>query len=241
LRDARFVRIALASNFVLAPAFAWLLTVVIPLERGHAIGLLLLGGAAGAPFLPKLVEAARGNLAQAAALMALLTAGTILFLPIALPLMIPGMHSNPWSIARPLLLLIVLPLAAGVLVKSYADSLGTRARPLLAGIATVTLVLLFVLLIGINWRALLGVIGSGAILAVMLFFVGLFFITWLLAGPEPEERAVLGLATTARNFGSALVPATTSFRDPHVTIMIIVGAIVCLVVSFAAAGWARQK
>src|SRR4029434_4638230 len=80
---------------------------------------------------------------------------------------------------------------------------------------------------------------SGAILAVMLFFVGLFFITWLLAGPEPEERAVLGLATTARNFGSALVPATTSFRDPHVTIMIIVGAIVCLVVSFAAAGWAR--
>jgi bile acid:Na+ symporter, BASS family len=240
LRDARFVLIALASNFVFAPGFAWLLTFVIPLERGHAAGLLLLGGAAGAPFLPKLVETARGNLAQAAALMALLTAGTILFLPFALPLMIPGMQSDPWSIARPLLLLIVLPLAAGVLVKCHADSLATWARPLLARIATVTLVLLFVLLIALNWRALLEVIGSGAILAAILYFAGLFIIAWLIGGPEPEERAVLGLATTARNFGSALVPATSSFRNPHVTIMIIVGAIVCLVVSFVAAGWARR-
>lgn len=53
LRDVRLVLLALGLNFVLAPAFAWLLTVVIPLDRGYAIGLLLVGGAAGAPFLPQ--------------------------------------------------------------------------------------------------------------------------------------------------------------------------------------------
>src|SRR4051794_30532525 len=90
LREWRFVLLAVALNFVLAPAFAWLLTAVIPLNPAHAAGLLLLGGAAGAPFLPKLVETARGDLAVAAALMVLLTAGTILFLPFALPVMIPG-------------------------------------------------------------------------------------------------------------------------------------------------------
>jgi len=52
---------------------------------------------------------------------------------------------------------------------------------------------------------------------------------------------VLGIATAARNFGAALVPAASSFSDPKVTIMIIVGAIVCLVVSFLAAGWLRRK
>src|ERR1043166_9171978 len=68
LRDMRIVLLALALNFIVAPAFAWLLTTVLPLDRGHAAGLLLLGGAAGAPFLPKLIETARGDLAQAAAL-----------------------------------------------------------------------------------------------------------------------------------------------------------------------------
>ena len=48
LRDVRFVALALGLNFVLAPACAWLLTIVIPLKPGYAAGLMLLGGAAGA-------------------------------------------------------------------------------------------------------------------------------------------------------------------------------------------------
>jgi hypothetical protein len=131
LRDVRFVLLALALNFVLAPACAWLLTIVIPLDRGHAAGLMLLGGAAGAPFLPKLVETARGDLGSAAALMALLTAGTILFMPFALPLMIAGLTADPWSIARPLLMLIIAPLAVGMVVKSCAASFAARAAPVL--------------------------------------------------------------------------------------------------------------
>ncbi len=51
---------------------------------------------------------------------------------------------------------------------------------------------------------------------------------WLVGGSKSQVRGVLGLSTTARNFGAALVPASNSFTDPKVTIMIIVGAIVCL-------------
>jgi predicted Na+-dependent transporter len=240
LRNGRLILLALGLNFIIAPAFAWLLTVVIPLDRGHAIGLLLLGGAAGAPFLPTVVESARGDLALAAALMGLLTFGTILFLPFALPLMIPGLQADPWSIARPLVLLIVLPLAVGMSVNNFAASFAARAAPVLAKGGHACLLLLFVLLIALNARALLGVIGSGVIAAAALYFAGLFIIGWLLGGLLPEMRGVLGLATAARNFGSALVPAASSFPDPNVTIMIIVGAIVCLVVSFLAAGWMRR-
>ena len=238
LRDRRFVLLALALNFVLAPAFAWLLTVVIPLDRAHAAGLLLLGGAAGAPFLPKLVETARGDLAPAAALMALLTAGTILFLPFALPLMIPRLNADPWGIARPLLVLIIVPLAAGMLIKSRAETFAARAAPVLAKLGNASLLLLFVLLVALNARALLAVIGSGAILAALIFFTALFVFGWLLGG---AQRSVLSLATAARNFGAALAPAENCFDDPKVTVMIIVGAIVCLVVTFVAAGWVRRR
>jgi BASS family bile acid:Na+ symporter len=234
------VTFALALNFLLAPAFAWLLTVVIPLERGHAIALLLLGGAAGAPFLPKLAESARGDLGFAVALMVLLTAGTILFLPFGLPIMIPGLHANAWLIARPLLLLIVLPLVAGMLVKGWAASFARRMAPILAIISNTALLLLFALLFFLNLRALLGVIGSGAILAAILYAVGLFALSWLSSRPF-EQRKVLALGTAARNFGAALVPAVSNFADPKITVALIVNAIVGLAFSFAAAAWLRGR
>lgn len=240
LRNGPLVVRALLINFVIAPPFAWLLTVVIPLDRGYAIGLLLLGGAAGAPFLPKVVESARGNAALAAALMGLLTLGTILFLPFALPLMIPGLQVDPWGIARPLLLLIVLPLVVGMCGKCVGASLAERAAPVLAWIGNAFLLLFFVLLIALNIPILLGVLGSGAVLAAFLYFTGLFWIGWLLGGSNAGERGVLGLATAARNFGAALVPAAGSFTDPKITVMIIVGAIICIVVCFVAATWVRR-
>jgi BASS family bile acid:Na+ symporter len=240
LRDLRLVVVAIVLNFILAPAFAWALTVVIPLDRGHAIGLLLLGGSAGAPFLPKVVQIARGDPALAASLMGLLTLGTILFLPFALPLMIPGLEADPWKVARPLILLIVLPLVVGMIVKRCASRFAECAAPVFSALANGSLLLLSILLIALNAPALLGVIGSGAILAALVYFAALFGLGWLLGGPKPETRAILALATTARNFGAALVPAASSFSDPKVTIMIIVGAIVCLILSFLAARWVRS-
>jgi BASS family bile acid:Na+ symporter len=240
LRDVRLVLLALGLNFVVAPAYAWLITFVIPPDHQHAIGLLLLGGAAGAPFLPKVVEAARGDVALAAALMGLLTLGTIVFLPLALPLMIGGFHADAWSISRPLLLFIVLPLVGGMFVKSYAAGFAARAAPVLAMIGNVTLVTFFALLIALNLRALLGILGSFVVVSALLYFVGLFFISWLLGGAKPEARGALALATTGRNFGAALAPATNSFHDPKITTMILDGAIVCVVVSFGAARWLRR-
>ena len=237
LRNVRLVMLALVLNFVMAPAFAWLLVRFVPLDPGHAAGLLLLGGAAGAPFLPKLVETAGGDLALAAAIMGLLNIGTILFLPFALPLMIDGFHAEPLTIARPLVLLIMLPLAVGMLVKSCAESLAMRLAPAFAKIGNAGLLLFCVLLVTLNLQALTSVIGSRAILVALIFFTGLLVVSWFLGGSKSKARGVLSLSTTARNFGAALVPASSSFSNPKVTVMVIVGAIVCLAVSFFAAGW----
>ena len=240
LRDARLVGRVLVLNFVFAPAFAWLLTLIIPLARGHAIGLLLLGSAAGAPFLPKLVEVARGDRALAASIMGLLTAGTVLFLPVALPLMIPGLEVDGWSIARPLLLLIVLPCLGGMLIKACAASLATRAAPIFAAVGNASLLILFVLLVALNFHALLDVVGSGAILSALLYIAGLFAASWRLGGAEGEARGVISLATAARNFGAALAPAS-GLTDASVTVMLVICAVVCLLATFLAARWIRTR
>ena len=237
----RLVLTALAVNFLLAPVLAWVLLRVVPLERGYAIGLLVLSGAAGAPFIPKLVESARADAALGVALLVLLTAGTILFLPFCLPWMIPGFRAAAWEIARPLLLLIALPLVAGVVVKGRAPSFSRRAVPILQKASTASLLLLVSLLVGLNLAALKGVFGTGAGLVVALYVALLFLAGWWTGGPDPQERGVSALAASARNFGAALVPATTSFADPKVSVMIIVSAIVSLVVCFLAAAWVRRR
>lgn len=195
LRDVRLVLLALGLNFMLAPALAWLLTIIIPLQRGHAIGLLLLSSAAGAPFLPTLAKTARGDFVFSVALMALLTVGTLLFMPFALPFMIPGLQADAWSIARPLILLIVLPLVIGMLTRARFSSLAVRAASILMKVGNAFLLLLFVLLIAINVGGLLGVVGSGAIAAVAVYVIGLFAAGWMLGGPKPELGAVIALGT----------------------------------------------
>jgi len=97
LRNTRLVLLALFANFVLTPLCAFALAKLLWLDEPLGAGLLLLGSAAGAPFLPKLAELAKGNLAFAIGAMALLMVTTVVYVPLILPLLIPGFRSAPVS------------------------------------------------------------------------------------------------------------------------------------------------
>src|SRR6478735_9163268 len=62
LRRVRGVFRALVANFILVPLWAVAIERVIPLEPPLALGLFLLAGSAGAPFLVMLARAARSDL-----------------------------------------------------------------------------------------------------------------------------------------------------------------------------------
>jgi BASS family bile acid:Na+ symporter len=96
LRNVRLVVLALLANFVVMPLGALALAKMLWLDEPFGLGLLLLGCAAGAPFLPKLAELAKGNLAFAVGAMVLLMVVTVGFLPVVLPLLIPGVAVDSW-------------------------------------------------------------------------------------------------------------------------------------------------
>jgi predicted Na+-dependent transporter len=241
LRKVRLVLLALAANFLLAPLVAYLLTVVIPLHPSHAVGLLLLGGAAGAPFLPKLAELARGDLAFSVTLMILLMVASCLFLPLALPLLIPGLKAGVWSIAQPLVVQMIGPLAVGLLVKSRFERFAVWLKPLLGKVCNVSLIVLTILLIGLNVETLLGTIGSGAPLASALFVAFTFLGGYFLGGPDSGTRRVLGLGTGQRNIAAALLIATSSFPDePAVVTVLLVETIIGLILLMTATYFFRS-
>jgi len=235
LRRGRLVALALLANFVVAPGAAYGLAAAFALERPHAMGLVLLGSAAGAPFLPKLAELARGDVAFSVGLMLLLTVGSAVFLPVALPLLVPGLSADPWPILRPILVTMLLPLAAGMLVRGRSERWANRLRPVVGLLANISMVAAVALLIGLNYGAMLDTLGSGAVAAALVFVLAMLAAGYALGGPAPAARSVLGLGTAQRNIAAALIVAGGNSDDPRVVIMLLVTTIVGLLVLVPAA------
>jgi len=229
LRNLPRVLLALIANFVVMPAVAIGLARLLGLEESMGIGLLLLGAASGAPFLPKLAQIAKGNLPFAVGLMVLLMVITVGYLPLVLPQLLPGVAVNPAEIAKSLVLLMLLPLGAALAVNAYRPALAARLKPGLDKVSNFGLMAVIGLLTLFNIKSVLAVFGTGGILAGLLFLAVGLGVGWLFGGSSRENRAVLGLGTSQRNIAAALVVAG-SFPDPNVVVMVVVVAIVGLFV-----------
>ncbi len=230
LRNARLVTLALLANFVVMPLGALVLAKVLWLDEPFGVGLLLLGCAAGAPFLPKLAELAKGNLGFAVGAMVLLMVVTVVYLPIVLPLLLPEVSVDSWGIARSLILLMLLPLATGLALKARYGDLAARLKPILDWVSNLSLIFLVVLITAANIDKVLQVFGTRGILAGLLFIALGFGVGWLLGGPDADTKRVMALGTAQRNIAAALVVASQSFSDPKVVVMVIVVAIVGLII-----------
>jgi BASS family bile acid:Na+ symporter len=230
LRSLRLVALSLAANFVVMPLVALALGKLLRLDEPLGVGLLVLGAAAGAPFLPLLAQLAKGNLAFAVGLMVLLMVITVGFLPLALPLFLPGVSVNPAKIARSLVLMMLLPLAVALAVNAKFPQVAARAKPPLAKTSSLSLILVIALLVIVNFKNVLTVFGTRGILAGLLFIGVAYGVGWLLGGPGGDTRVVLGLGTAQRNIAAALVVGSQSFEDPKVVVMVVVVAIVGLLI-----------
>jgi predicted Na+-dependent transporter len=236
LRNARLVVLALVGNFVLVPALAWLLTAVLPMGQAQVTALILLGACAGAPFLPKLAQMSKGNLALSVGLMVLLMVVTIFYAPLVLPLLLPGAQVNVLAIAQSLIVLMLLPLAVGLLVKSrYADTAASW-QPHLSQASTYSLLLLIAAALLLQWRNIIGAIGSWLILGTLLLAVGTLVIGYLLSfGSDANDRKVVALGTGQRNLSAALLVGA-SFGDSETLVMTLVASLILAVLLIVIAG-----
>ena len=230
LRNGKLVSLALLANFVLMPLSALVIARLLRLDEPLGIALLLLGTAAGAPFLPKLAGIAKSNLAFAVGLMVLLMVLTVGYMPLVLPLLLKGVSIDATKIARSLVLLMLLPLGAGLLLKARFCHVADRIRTPLNRISSLSLALLIVLLLVTNIQNVVGLFGTRGILASILFLLGGTGIGWLLGGPAFGTKGVLALGTAQRNIAAALVVGGKNFDDPNVLVMVIVVAVVGLLI-----------
>jgi predicted Na+-dependent transporter len=235
LKDLKLVALAMVANFVLVLVVAYLITLLLPLDESLEIGLILLATAAGVPFLPKLAEVAKGNVAFSVGLMVLLMVVTIIYLPIVLPLLLQEVTVNPMDIAQSLIVMKLLPLGIGLFVNARYEEVAIKVQPTFGQASNIAILVLTVLGLVLNFKSMIGLVGSWGILAGVIFIVIAVVIGYFLGGSDSSIKSVMGLGTGQRNISAALVVAGQNFGMEVVTYLMVI-AVVGLVVLMPLAG-----
>jgi len=230
LKNAKLVVLGLVTNFAVAPAAAWAVAELLGLDSRLTLGLLLLGTAAGAPFLPKLAQISKADVPYSVGLMVLLMVVTIGYIPLVLVPLVDGVEVSAWDIAQPLIYFMLVPLGIALVIRArYPDS--AKLAPHLNQISTVSLALGLVIAIAVGLPELIDAFGTGAFVSAIVFVVICLGAGYILGGSTRDQRVVTGLGTAQRNISAALLIATTSFSDqPETLIMVMVGGVLMAVI-----------
>ena len=230
LRNARLVVLALAVNFVAVPFLAWAIQQVMDLDQSIYIGLLLMATAGGAPFLPKLAQTAKGDIAFSVGLMVLLMVVTVVYMPIVLPLFLSDVTIDAWEIAKSLIFVMLVPLGIGLFVKARYENTADELQPHMSQTSSLAILIMLVGGIILAWDDIVSLIGTGGLIAILIFLIVSFAMGYLAGGSDAGTRSVFALGTAQRNLSAALVVGAQNFSDkPAVLTTIIVAGLVGLV------------
>lgn len=237
LRSVKFVVLVFAWSWVVGPILAYLLTKILPLAEPYAMGLLLAGPAPCAPFYPMMVRKARGDVAVAAAFLLLTAVGTVVMMPLLLPLMTEGLSVNAWAIAKPLLTLVLTPLLIGLAMRVCAAPVAAKLLPVVQRIAGIFTLIVLVLVLVLYGKAMLNAMGAFAVGAQLLFLCGMTLVAYKVGfGLKQDQRSVMALGIGTRNIAAVFaVLMAIPNPDSRLVVMVVLVVPLSLIVAFIAA------
>ena len=225
LKNLRLVLVALTLNFIAVPLLAWGIQAVMNLDQDLYTGLVLVATAAGAPFLPKLAEMAKANVAFSVGMMTMLMVLTVVYMPLALPLFLSDVEVSAWDIANSLITTMLLPLAIGLLMKARWSGTADALQPHMSQASTFAILFLVVGGVILAWSDIVDLVGTGGLLAAVVFLVVSLGLGYVSGGSDPATRSVLGLGTAQRNLSAALVVGAQNFSSEALTYVIVIALI----------------
>jgi len=221
LKNYSFVVKMLVANFIVAPLVMIGFLYFAPFDRALKAGLLIFSLCAGAPFLIKLTQTAKQDVALGAAVMMLLMVVTVVYTPIVLPLVLSGISVDAWGIAKSLLLQLFLPIVVGMMIVQLLPDFARKVQPWVGWLGNIAMyVLVCATLIG-YFPNMIAIVGTGAILVGLLFVAAAFGIGYLAGAGKDHLQDVGGLGTAQRNTAAGMIIAVQNFGSyPDVLVML---------------------
>ena len=223
LRDKKALALIFVWGWVLGPAVGYVITLILPLAEPYVVVIFLCSLAPCAPFLQQMVGKAKGDMGFAGAFVPLVMVGTVVLMPLMAPLLIKGVSISAASLAKPLLLTILLPLIIGAVIRHFADTAATKVFPAVKVIAKLSTLATIIACLMLYGSSMLDTAGSFALLSMTLFMVGMGFITYRLGfGLKQNQRSVMSLGMGTRNIAAVLAAAMAIPNgDPRIVTMVV--------------------
>jgi BASS family bile acid:Na+ symporter len=209
--------IGLAAQFILLPAFTFLLTLIIKPMPSIALGMILVAACPGGNLSNLMTYLAKGNTAISISMTAVSTMAAIVMTPLNLTIwgslnphtapILQKISLSPLDIFFTVFIILGVPLAAGMLLSKIFPSLADRVRKPFKIFTLVFFILIVLGALAANWKIFLDVIGLIMLVVLIHNALALNIGYWsarVFRLPEHDSRAV-AIEVGIQNSGLGLV------------------------------------
>ena len=241
----------LAINFVVIPLvfIGYLLTIASSIPDEVKVGFCVAALCAGMPFAPILARVAKADVGISTTLLVVLTVGTVIALPLGLPLAVDAVDAqitpSAWDVAWPLLVFLVVPLILGCGFRVGWPDLTPEWAKWSTRVAILCLLFNANFTLVVYWDLFVQTWGTESYIAALAGpFIGLgcaYLLVSILRVKDVGIRHATEVTTAVRNIAPMLLMMIFPFAsDPLVTVSItIVNAVGITVVLLFALMWRR--
>jgi len=245
LRRPAAAGIGVAAQYLVMPALAAAVAGALRLPPPLAVGLILVGCCPGGTASNVVSLIARGDVALSVVMTSVSTLAAVLLTP-ALTGLLAGRYVpvDGWKLLLDVLQVVLLPVAAGLLLRRGAPGLARRLGPLMPPVAVLAIVLIVASIVGSQRAALLAQ-GPLLLLAALLLHGGGFLLGWLIPAAARQPLAVrrtVSIEVGMQNSGLAVVLARSGFAaSPLTALPGAISAVVHAVLGSLLAAWWRRR
>ena len=254
LRMPKIIAIGLSAQFIIMPLSAYFWVKVLDLEASLAIGLILVGACPGGTASNVITYLARANVALSVLLTMCSTFAAVVMTPL-LTQWLAGAYVpvDGWGLFRSMILVVLIPLIAGLLINTALDRIQQHKRHAVRGvihavgpIVSVAVIVLVVSSIVAGNKAAIGQVGPKLFCSVFLFHatgfaLGYLVMQWL--GYGRAESRTVSIEVGMQNSGLGASLAKTHFADMALApVPAAISAVFhCLIGSALAGIWGRRR
>jgi BASS family bile acid:Na+ symporter len=246
-RNGRLIGRAALANYVCVPGATVGLLLLFDPHPMVGVGFLILAVCPGAPYGPPFTAIAKGDVAVAVGLMAILAGSSAILAPILLHYLLPMVSGDEpltvdiAKIVATLLATQLVPLCVGVAVRHGRPTLAERLRKPANGVSKLLNLAAVGLILFVQFQSLTEVRPRGFV-GMLALLLASWAAGWLLGGPKEDSRRAVTLTSSLRNVGVGLVIATGTFAGtPAVTAVLIYGLVEVLGSLLLALRWGRVE
>lgn len=248
LKKPKSPAIGLVAQFGILPAVAFLIGMYLTDTPGIALGLLLVTCCPGGALSNYLTGVAKGDVATSISMTTISTLFSIIVTPVLFTFwssMNPSTHAeiksisiNPQQVILTLIIMLVVPVSAGMLLRAKKPGLVIRIRSLVRISAGIVFIIIVTTIIASNFKSL-AFLAEVALAPVLLTFIIAVSLGWGIgwfAGLVSAERRAVAIEVAFQNVALAIGLGLTFFPSfGGITAVSVLWGIVHLTLGFGLA------